>query len=104
MTVEQVAAALEDIEGCAALAELLSGARANGPIRPLRGADYPIRIVWALHDRTLPFMRYGAPMLQSVPGAEFAFMADVGHVPMIDDPAAVAESILAFAAAQESSQ
>jgi pimeloyl-ACP methyl ester carboxylesterase len=46
-------------------------------------------------------MRYGASMLQAVPCAEFAFLPDVGHVPMIDDPDLVAASILEFVAAVE---
>jgi pimeloyl-ACP methyl ester carboxylesterase len=44
----------------------------------------------------LPFMRYGAPMLAAVPAAEFSFLQGVGHVPMIDDPGLVANTILDF--------
>jgi pimeloyl-ACP methyl ester carboxylesterase len=31
-----------------------------------------------------------------VPGAELEMLADVGHVPMIDDPEATAKAILGF--------
>lgn len=92
MTSEQIREAFQDIAGCAALTDILVGARTNGPIEPLLEPDCRIRIVWGLHDRMLPFMRYGAPMLQAVPGAEFAFLPGVGHVPMIDDPVLVADT------------
>ena len=73
------------------------GARENGPIRPVSDVGCPVRIAWGLSDRMLPFMRYGAPLLAAVPGAELKFMPDVGHVPMIDDPGLVANTILDFA-------
>jgi pimeloyl-ACP methyl ester carboxylesterase len=50
----------------------------------------------------LPFMRYGAPILAAVPAAEFVFLTGVGHVPMIDDPALVAKTILDFAETTDS--
>jgi pimeloyl-ACP methyl ester carboxylesterase len=96
MTPAQVLATFEDIAGCTALPEILDGARDNGPIKPISEASCRVRIAWGLNDRLLPFMRYGAPMLAAVPEAEFAFLAGVGHVPMIDDPALVANTILDF--------
>ena len=56
----------------------------------------PVRIVWGASDRTLPFARYGRPLLSALDGAELVFLAGVGHVPMIDDPAAVAATITRF--------
>jgi pimeloyl-ACP methyl ester carboxylesterase len=97
MTPAQVAAAFEDIAMCTALTQILDGARENGPIRPVFDIGCPVRIAWGLSDRMLPFMRYGAPLLAAVPGAELKFMPDVGHVPMIDDPGLVANTILDFA-------
>ncbi len=96
LTISQTAELFEDMAGCEVLAELLAGARANGPIKTL-SADCPIRVVWGAMDRTLPFGRYGRPMLAAVPGAELEVLADVGHVPMIDDPDATASAILRFA-------
>jgi pimeloyl-ACP methyl ester carboxylesterase len=96
MTPAQVAAAFEDIATCTALAEILDGARDNGPIKPLADVGCRVRIAWGLNDRMLPFMRYGAPILAAVPDAEFKLMPGVGHVPMIDDPALVADTILDF--------
>lgn len=95
LTTAQTAAILEDMAGCEILAELIGGARVSGPIKTL-SAQCPIRIVWSALDRTLPFRRYGRPMVAAVPGAELEVLAGVGHVPMIDDPEATADAILRF--------
>lgn len=55
---------------------------------------YPVRLVWAEKDRVLPFDGFGAAMFDRLPGAELVRLADVGHVPMSDNPQAVAELIL----------
>ena len=95
LTASQAAAVFEDIAGCDALGLLIAGARANGPIKAL-SANCPVRIAWGTRDKTLPFARYGRPLVAAVAGAEVQMMADMGHVPMIDDPAAVATAILRF--------
>jgi pimeloyl-ACP methyl ester carboxylesterase len=56
--------------------------------------DYPVRLVWADRDRVLPFDGFGAAMLERIPGAELIRLRGVGHVPMSDDPAGVADLIL----------
>jgi len=96
MTPAQALAAFEDVAGCTVLTDILDGARDNGPIQPIADVGCRLRIAWSLHDRILPFMRYGAPMLAAVPAAEFELLPGVGHVPMIDDPVLVANTILAF--------
>ncbi|MFT3792253.1 MAG: alpha/beta fold hydrolase [Rudaea sp.] len=67
----------------------------DGPVQPLRIAGTPIRIAWAERDRVIPFERYGRPFVERIDGAELVRMPGVGHVPMYDDPALVAETILA---------
>jgi len=65
------------------------------PVDPLPAdRDYPVRLVWADRDRVLPFKHFGSPMLERLPGAELIHLQGVGHVPMSDDPARVAELIL----------
>jgi pimeloyl-ACP methyl ester carboxylesterase len=65
------------------------------PVDPLPvDRDYPVRLVWADRDRVLPFKHFGSPMLERLPGAELIRLEGVGHVPMSDDPARVAELIL----------
>jgi pimeloyl-ACP methyl ester carboxylesterase len=66
-----------------------------GQVEPLpRARDYPVRVVWGDRDRVLPFTGFGAAMLERLPGAESIRLRGVGHVPMSDDPAGVAELIL----------
>jgi pimeloyl-ACP methyl ester carboxylesterase len=64
-------------------------------VQPLPVArDYPVRLVWGDRDRVIPFGGFGSAMLDRLPGAELIHLRDVGHVPMSDDPARVAELIL----------
>ncbi|UXA15533.1 alpha/beta hydrolase [Mycobacterium sp. SMC-8] len=91
----QTTGIVEDMIGCDVLPDLIGGARTAGSIKTL-SVDCPIRIVWGTKDRTLPFARYGRPIVAAVPGAELEMLADVGHVPMIDDPEATAAAILRF--------
>lgn len=95
LTTAQTVEVFEDMAGCVVLGDLLAGARAIGPVKPL-SAGCPVRIVWSASDRTLPFARYGRPLLSVLDGAELEFLAGVGHVPMIDDPAGVASTIRRF--------
>jgi pimeloyl-ACP methyl ester carboxylesterase len=64
------------------------------PFRPLRDPGCPVRVVWARKDRVIPFPVFGQPLVDKVPSAELLFLDDVGHVPMSDDPRAVARLIL----------
>ena len=67
----------------------------RNPVEPLPAdRDYPVRLVWADRDLVLPFKHFGSPMLERLPGAELIRLQGVGHVPMSDDPARVAELIL----------
>ena len=61
--------------------------------------DYPVRLVWGDRDLVLPFKHFGSPMLERLPGAELIHLSGVGHVPMSDDPARVAELILGITTA-----
>jgi pimeloyl-ACP methyl ester carboxylesterase len=95
LTVAQTAAIFEDMAKCDVLAEPIGGARQSGPIKTL-SADCPIRIVWgnAGQDPAVHPLRATAARCGAGGGA-----GDAGrrrHVPMIDDPAAVAAAILRF--------
>ena len=96
LTTAEVREIFEDMAGCVVLADLLDGASDAGPLAAFSRIDCPVRIVWGEHDRMLPFRRYGRPLLDAVPGAELVRLPGVGHVPMIDDPAGVAHTILEF--------
>lgn len=91
---EDVDVLFDDLAGCTALDPLLSAASMDTMIAPLDPAPCPVRIAWSGADRTIPFGRYGRPMMDAVPGAELVVLPGVGHVPMVDNPALVAWTIL----------
>jgi pimeloyl-ACP methyl ester carboxylesterase len=76
------------------LPALLKTMGRDGPIAPMGATPTQIRIAWGEHDRVIPFERYGRPMLERVATAQHQTLAGVGHVPMYDDPQAVAATIL----------
>lgn len=92
---EEVAAGLEEVLGCAVFEPFLNWVAGEQSFpAAARPADYPIRIAWSEKDRTISLRRYGRPMHAAVPEAEFLVLPGVGHVPMFDDPAMVAQTIL----------
>ena len=66
----------------------------SGGIAPLPDPGCRVRIAWSGCDRTIPFDRYGRPLLDRVPDAELVTLPGVGHVPMSDDPDLVVRTIL----------
>jgi pimeloyl-ACP methyl ester carboxylesterase len=96
LTTDRAVDLLDDLVDCATLTDLLAGARAAGPMAALEEINCPVRIAWGGRDRMLPFPRYGVPFVEAAPGAELMILPSVGHVPMIDDPALVARTILDF--------
>ncbi|MFP5021890.1 alpha/beta fold hydrolase [Pseudonocardia phyllosphaerae] len=91
---EDVDILFDDLAGCTALDPLLSAASMDTSIAPFDHAPCPIRIAWSGADKTIPYGRYGRPMMDAVPGAELVVLPGVGHVPMVDNPALVAWTIL----------
>ena len=65
--------------------------------RDLGSIECPVRIVWGSRD-TLLFPRQADRFVREIPGAELVRLPGLGHVPMGDDPDAVADSILDFTA------
>jgi len=63
----------------------------------------PVLLAWGSKDRVLPFKRYGRPYRELLPFAEVRMLDDVGHVPMMDDPAGIAALIGDFATRAASS-
>lgn len=53
----------------------------------------PVLIAWSQHDRMIPADHYTERWRQELPVATWRTLADVGHVPMYDDPDLVAETI-----------
>jgi pimeloyl-ACP methyl ester carboxylesterase len=73
----------------------------DGPVRPLDPGHVPVRVAWGECDRVIPFDTYGKPIVEGLPAAQFTIVKGVGHVPMYDDPEAVAAEILAMTQAEE---
>lgn len=56
--------------------------------------DTPLRIAWGTKDRILPYRGYTPAHKRHFPHAEWITLEGLGHVPMSDDPARVAQTIL----------
>lgn len=64
--------------------------------RELDQVGCPVLLAWSTKDRVLPFKRYGRTYREALPFAELRMLPDVGHVPMMDDPAGIATLIRDF--------
>lgn len=95
---EEADAMLADIRFCLILEGLLAWVEEHPHLEPFTFADVPARVAWAQPDKTIPWKRYGQAFTRLVPGAEAIDLTGVGHVPMSDDPALVARTILEFTA------
>jgi pimeloyl-ACP methyl ester carboxylesterase len=85
----------DDFAQCTIIEELVGEIRDSGGFAgELPSTAPPIRIAWGARDRTIPFDQYGSAMVALVPNAQLRIMPGVGHVPMYDDPALVARTIL----------
>ncbi len=85
----------EDLLACEVSADL---AGISDHLERLDPPPCPITLAWAAGDRLFPVDTYGAYMRKLVPGARFLVLPDTGHVPMLDAPRLVAETILETAA------
>lgn len=64
----------------------------------------PVRLVLCGQDLLLPPKRYGRPYAEAMPAAEVVTFDDLGHIPMFEDPGAVAAAILEHTAAHRTLQ
>lgn len=67
---------------------------------PIHSSPCPMRLVWGTGDRVLPMGRYSERWRRMLPAAEWVELEGAGHVPMFDDPEAVARAILEMTARQ----
>jgi len=95
VTASDAVGLFQDSLDCLVIEDFLSWVRGQESFRIATEPDpHPVCIAWSEFDRTIPFERYGKPMLAAVPGARHVTLHGVGHVPMLDDPALVARTIL----------
>ncbi len=90
LTPQQFIDFVDDILGCAARHDLL---RLTDQLAPIESEPCPITLAWSERDRLLPVDVDGKRARQLIPAARWVVLAGVGHVPMIDDPVLVAETI-----------
>jgi pimeloyl-ACP methyl ester carboxylesterase len=95
VTREEMLRLVEDMLACDAASDLLATDEAFVELN----ADCPVTLAWAEHDQIFPLAKHRQRAEALVPGAHFIVLPDVGHVPMIDDPALVVDTILESCAA-----
>jgi pimeloyl-ACP methyl ester carboxylesterase len=61
---------------------------------PIHASPCPMRLVWGTGDRLLPMKAYSARWRKMLPEADWVEIEGAGHVPMFDEPDAVARAIL----------
>jgi pimeloyl-ACP methyl ester carboxylesterase len=83
--------AADDLLACVAAEDLLTTSEAVGS---MTSVTCPVTLAWSSHDRIFPVKHYGERARSLVPAARFLVLDGVGHVPMFDDPALVARTIL----------
>jgi pimeloyl-ACP methyl ester carboxylesterase len=93
---EEAADTLRLFAGCPGWEATLEALTGDMP-RELGSITCRVRIVWGSRD-TLLLPRQADRFVREIPGAELVRLPGLGHVPMSDDPEAVADSILQFTA------
>src|SRR4051794_37098029 len=91
LTPAQATEATRDLLGCVVADDLLSTTEELAPLDPL---PCPITLAWSGEDELLSLAINGRIARQRLPDAHFTVLHGVGHVPMVDDPDAVAATIL----------
>lgn len=91
LTAAQVVEATRDLLDCAVADDILATGEEIAPLHPL---PCPVTLAWSGEDALLPVGLNGAVARARLPQARFVVLAGVGHVPMVDDPGAVARTIL----------
>lgn len=103
LEVEALEAIRTAMESCVAFEGLVAslaapGARLQGGDAPL---DVPVRLVWGAKDRLVPFARYGRPVVAALGGPEVVLVPGAGHLASLDEPEAVARTVLGTVAAAQ---
>lgn len=91
---EDVREMIADMVGCEMFDAMFRSPLEVARLAPFDVALCPVRIAWAQRDRVISYRRFGRPMRELVPGAEFSLLPGVGHLPMYDDPRLVARTVL----------
>jgi pimeloyl-ACP methyl ester carboxylesterase len=88
---------LEAGVGCRIVDEMLALADQADAFGELGPIGCPVTVATATKDRILRGPRYFTRLRRLLPGADWATLEGVGHVPMSDDPELIAATILSGA-------
>jgi pimeloyl-ACP methyl ester carboxylesterase len=91
LSFDQAVGAFNDLVGCDAADDILDTTEQLETLDPL---PCPITVAWSAHDRIFAPDGFGANARRRLPNARFIMLPGVGHVPMIDDPAMCAQTII----------
>ena len=91
MDAAQLVGGADDLLACDVGADLL---RTDEFLAPFESLPCPVTLAWSERDKVLPTPTHGERAKQILPGARFMVLKDVGHVPMFDDPALVARTLI----------
>jgi pimeloyl-ACP methyl ester carboxylesterase len=91
LSFDQAVRAFRDLVGCDAADDLLDTAEDLAALDPL---PCPITVAWSAKDRIFPPDVFVPNARRRLPNARFITLPGVGHVPMIDDPAMCAQTIV----------
>jgi pimeloyl-ACP methyl ester carboxylesterase len=91
LTAAQALEATRDLLDCAIAEDILT---TDEEIEVLDSLPFPITLAWSGDDKLMPAELNGPVARRRLPQASFVVLDGVGHVPMIDDPEAVAQTIL----------
>lgn len=64
--------------------------------RRLARITAPTLLCWGAHDRLAPLAPCGETWANGIPGVRLRVFADSGHLPHLEEPAAVAEAVIEF--------
>jgi pimeloyl-ACP methyl ester carboxylesterase len=88
--------------GCSVTKDALELAGTEGAFDDLGPIDCPVRILYGTRDRIVRWPSHYVRMKRILPDAEYVELADMGHLPMWDDPQELARRILEVTAPQPS--
>lgn len=94
LSAEQALMMVDDVLGCEVAVDLLGTPELVAPLNPL---PCPVTLAWSARDKVFPVDVNGAIARERLPQAQFLVLPGVGHVPMVDDPVLVADTIRASA-------
>jgi pimeloyl-ACP methyl ester carboxylesterase len=91
LSFDQAVHAFNDLVGCVVAYDLLDTSENLQSLDPL---PCPITVAWSVKDRIFPPEAFAATVRERLPHARVIVLPHVGHVPMIDDPAMCAQTII----------